>query len=107
MGQMSKISKNNTAISRNADGSIVVRLHSTDVVTVATDGTVTLNTGGWNTVTTRARMNQAANEFNLGFRVFQEKHSLYVRVFDSKPYDFAIGHTLPFDDRTISFSVSA
>jgi hypothetical protein len=34
-----------------------VRLYSTDVITIHRDGTFTLRTGGWNTVTTKDRMN--------------------------------------------------
>jgi len=48
---------NNTYLERREDGSIVVRLHATDVVTVYRDDTCMLNTGGWLTVTTKDRMN--------------------------------------------------
>lgn len=34
-----------------------VRLHATDVVTILPDGTYSLNTGGWFTVTTKQRIN--------------------------------------------------
>jgi hypothetical protein len=105
MGQMNRISKNNTKVSHNADGSIAVRLHNTNVVTIE-NGTITLDSGGWKTVTTKARMNQVANELNLPYRVFQEDHSWFVRIFESNPRNFAIGHTLPFDDRSISFKLS-
>lgn len=37
---------------------IAVRLHATNIVTYHPDGTIVLNTGGWNTVTTRDRMHQ-------------------------------------------------
>ncbi len=37
---------------------IAVRLHGTDVVTYHADGTITLNTGGYWTVTTRDRINR-------------------------------------------------
>ena len=48
---------NNTYLERRGDD-IAVRLHATDVVTFHADGTATLNTGGWLTVTTKARMNE-------------------------------------------------
>jgi hypothetical protein len=102
MGQMHKISRNNTTVTRH-DGTVVVTLHSTDVVKVSLDKTVTLDTGGWCTVTTKARMNQAATELGLGFRVFAEKGNWFVRVFETTPNNFEFGHTIPFDDRTISF----
>lgn len=40
------------------DEAIAVRLHFTNIVTFYKDGRIALNTGGWNTVTTRGRMNQ-------------------------------------------------
>ena len=48
---------NNTYLERRGDD-IAVRLHATDVVTFHADGTVTLDSGGWLTVTTKARMNE-------------------------------------------------
>lgn len=39
------------------DGTRRVRLHDTDVVTFAPNGTITLDTGGWQTVTSKDRMN--------------------------------------------------
>lgn len=48
---------NNTYLERRPEGDIAVRLHATDVVTFHPDGTVTLNSGGWLTVTTKARIN--------------------------------------------------
>ena len=47
---------NNTYLQRRGDD-IAVRLHNTDVVTFHADGTATLSTGGWFTVTTKARIN--------------------------------------------------
>ncbi len=47
---------NNTYAERCGDD-IAIRLHATDVVTFHRDGTRTLNTGGWYTVTTKARIN--------------------------------------------------
>lgn len=37
---------------------IAVKLHNTDVVTIHSDGTYTLNSGGWRTSTTKARINE-------------------------------------------------
>lgn len=51
---------NNTYLERLSNGDIGVRLHQTHVVVAHTDGTVTLNSGGWNTVTTRDRINKHA-----------------------------------------------
>lgn len=48
--------KNNTYLVKRNGGDIAVKLHATDVVTFHQDGTVTYDTGGWGTVTTKDRM---------------------------------------------------
>jgi len=48
---------NNTYAQRRFSGQIAVRLHATDILTFHSDGQIDLNTGGWDTVTTRSRMN--------------------------------------------------
>jgi hypothetical protein len=49
--------QNNTYLERRDGDAIAVILHATDVVTLFPDGTVELNSGGWNTLTTRDRIN--------------------------------------------------
>lgn len=53
---------NNTRIfpRTNASGNsdMAIRLHNTDVLTFHTDGTMTLDSGGWRTVTTKERLNR-------------------------------------------------
>lgn len=49
---------NNTYLVRINPETIGVKLHNTIVVTIHQDGTYTLNSGGWRTVTTKARINQ-------------------------------------------------
>jgi len=46
----------NTYLHRRGE-SIAVQLHNTDVVTFHPDGSLTLDTDGWNTITTRDRIN--------------------------------------------------
>lgn len=72
MGQTRKISKNNTKVFTDTDGSKCVKLHSTVIFRQLPDGTIVLDTGGWKTVTTKARMNQAFNEFGLPYGVSQK-----------------------------------
>lgn len=59
--------------------------HWTDVVVVSYDHgykerRVKLDSGGWQTATTKNRMNQASNQFDLGFYVFQKNFEWYVKV---------------------------
>jgi hypothetical protein len=78
MGQQNRISKNNTKITRNqTTHTTTVTLHTTDIVVFTAD-TITLNTGGWPTATTRTRMNQVANEYRLGFQVYQVRGQMFV-----------------------------
>ena len=55
-----------------------VRYHDTDVVVFSKDA-IFLNTGGWKTDTTKLRMNQASNQFNLGYQIVQHNFDWYVR----------------------------
>lgn len=48
---------NNTYLHRIDDSTLGVKLHSTDVVIIHADGTYTLHDGGWQTVTTKDRIN--------------------------------------------------
>ena len=85
MANMYKIGTTATTI-RNEDGYTIVRYHNTDVVKFNQDEIV-LNTGGWRTVTTKARMNQASNQYGLGFRVYQRDWEWFV------DYDYLINST--------------
>jgi hypothetical protein len=84
------ITANNTQVERipqSVGGEhVIVTLHSTDIVKLErhrnsgghrwTD--IYLDTGGFNTTTTRRRMNEVSQAFELGFRVYSKKHQLYV-----------------------------
>ncbi len=54
-----------------------IRYHNTDVVTFD-PYTITLRSGGWQTATTKMRMNQASNQYHLGYQVYQKDHEWYV-----------------------------
>ena len=69
--------KGNTKV-YHKDGYTIVKLYNTEIVRFNSN-IIVLNTGGWYTVTTKQRMNQAADEYGLGYRVFQHKHQWYVR----------------------------
>ncbi len=55
--QVRKIANNTYARWKDATRDIAICLHSTDVVTFHDDGTITLNSGGYRTVTTKDRIN--------------------------------------------------
>lgn len=60
---------NHTYVQRRDDNAIAIRLHDTDILTFHVGGTVILDSGGWLTVTTKARMNDHLPE---GFRITSE-----------------------------------
>ena len=57
---------NNTWLILNDDDSVAVRLHQTDIITYRPDGSIILDTGGWETVTTKARMNEYLDHPRVG-----------------------------------------
>ena len=93
MGQTQQVQGRATNVKRDEAGNLVVRYHSTDVVTARPDGSVELRTGGWRTNTTRTRMNQAANQYQLGFNVYQKDYAWYATW---------KGQTLPFDGDSLT-----
>lgn len=92
MSQMSKVSKNNTII-RTEDGVTSVALHGTEIVWFG-PGTIVLKHAGYKTATTRNRMTQVSNQFNLGFGIQQIKGAWFI-IFK--------GHKIPFDNPTPVF----
>src|SRR5574340_1843996 len=54
--QSRKLANNTYAIRK--ERAIAIRLHNTEIITFHQDGAITFNSGGWRTVTTKARMNE-------------------------------------------------
>lgn len=77
---------NNTWLERLNDDEIGLRLHNTYVLRAHKNGAVTAHTGGWNTVTTRARLNEYAPP---GVRFYSDRGRLMV----SK-----LGRSIPFQE---------
>jgi hypothetical protein len=75
---------NNTYAEILDDGSVGILLHSTHVVKIHPDDSVTLNSGGYHTSTTKKRINQYSP----------------VRVYQ-KNYEWFLGDGTPFEDRMI------
>ena len=78
------------------NGLISVAYHKTVVVHADKNkGIIVLDTGGWKTATTKTRMNQASNEFGLGYAVFQKRGEWFVNY---------KGATLPFTSDSITLA---
>lgn len=52
---------NNTYATINEDKSVSIKLHQTNVVIIQKDDSVQINSGGWMTSTTKARINEFSN----------------------------------------------
>lgn len=82
----------NTTVANDASRGTIVTLHNTQIVVF--DGSmIQLDTGGLKTKTTKNRMNQTSDLFDLGFSVYQEKKEWFV--------DFK-GDTIPFEEDTLT-----
>lgn len=91
MSRQDKIGTHKTAVYTDSDGATCVKYHNTVVFKLSApraciiDGKpyrlVTLNSGGWQTATTKARINQAFRQL-LGndtfYYVFQRKFNWYI-----------------------------
>ena len=61
------------------DGWYKVVYHSTCIVKW-NEKHIVLDNGGYMTATTKKKMNQAANQFDLGFQVYQENFDWFVDI---------------------------
>tara|TARA_R110002020_G_scaffold467856_5_gene691720 strand:- start:270 stop:710 length:441 start_codon:yes stop_codon:yes gene_type:complete len=77
MGNLKQIGGWKTNVYTDDNGYKCVKYHDTDVVKFNADYII-LNHNGWVTDTTKKRMNQASDEYDLGFRVSQRKGQWYV-----------------------------
>lgn len=76
---------NNTYAEILHDNSVGIMLHSTYVVKIHPDNTFTLQSGGWQTSTTKDRINQYSP-----VRVYQRKYEWFVTI-NGKEYPFMEG----------------
>ena len=91
MGQIDEVGRHATTVRRHK-GVLSIVYHNTEVVNASPDRVI-LNDGGWRTVTTKARMNQASNQYDLGYQVWQHDFDWYVSWQD-KTYEWPYGGEL-------------
>ena len=80
MSQQHSIGSHATTVASNDKGIIRITYHSTVVVAIEPDGGVTLDSGGWRTNTTKTRMNQASNQYKLGYKVYQKTGDWFINM---------------------------
>lgn len=61
--KISKTIASNVLLIDRGDGKRIIRLYDTNIITENGDGTITLNTGGFNTMTTSKRMNEFSSAY--------------------------------------------
>ena len=74
------------------DGVGSVVYHKTAIVSWM-DNKITLRSGGWESVTTKRKMNQASHQFNLGYSVYQKDFTWFVDLPDGDTVLFTDGMT--------------
>ena len=88
MSKLQQVGSHKTTI-YTTGGYTCVKYHDTDVVKFNYHEVI-LNSGGFRTSTTKLRMNQAASEFGLGYRVFQKNFEWFVQ-YNGVVYNFIDG----------------
>ena len=76
LAPLAKRYRHNTRLEACA-GEVVLWLHATPIVTVYPSGLIQLNTGGYHTVTTKRRMNEALQLLGADFTIHQRDYKWY------------------------------
>ena len=92
MSQTNVVGTHKTSIFTDDDGFTKVVYHSTPVVKF-NQSEIRLDSGGWMTNTTKLRMNQASNQFKLGFNVYQKNYEWFIDYI-GKTFNYSDGITL-------------
>lgn len=99
MARMDKLSTYRTTWETRANGGSVTYV-STRIVSWDDAGNVTLDSGGWQTVTTKRKMVQAARQFGLSYGVYQRKGEWFVDIWNPKLGEYGgwMNLDMPFHD---------
>ena len=84
MSKLAQLGSHKTSVYTDIDGFTKVIYHNTAVVEF-NDKYIILNTGGYMTNTTKLRMNQASNQFRLGYNVYQKAYKWYIQFDGQEP----------------------
>jgi hypothetical protein len=78
MSRNDTIGTHKTCVFTDQGGTIKVVYHTTCIALREASGRITLNSGGWKTVTTKRRMNQTLRVWGTGYYVFQKKFKWFI-----------------------------
>ena len=70
--------KSNTEVAKNSEGDTSIYLHGNRIAFVSSFGDITLSSCGWDTVTTKSRLNAILDTFLHGFHVWQKDFTWYI-----------------------------
>jgi hypothetical protein len=82
--------KGNTLVERINETTITVRFHHTAIFRITSDGTITLNSGGYHTTTTKRRLNEIARLGQYGYDSVFTVHQ--------KDFNWYVNGDIPFED---------
>ena len=71
-------SKSNTSVSVDSLGNTFVTLHGNLIATISNNGDMKLSSCGWQTVTTKSRLNAILDVFLHNVRIFQKQFEWYI-----------------------------
>ena len=103
MARMNKVGTYKTTVSTSHGGWHTVTFYNTEVVKWnERQNVVILDSGGFMTATTKTRMNQASNQYGLGFRVFQTAFRWNVLLSNGDLLEFTDGMEFPYCTKEIA-----
>ena len=82
-------SQSNTSVSIDNEGNTFVTLHGNLIASISNFGDIKLSSCGWQTVTTKSRLNAILDTFLSGIGVFQKQFEWFIN--DDKFFD---GYTI-------------
>ena len=88
-------SSSNTTVKHGWDNAADVYLHGNHIATVKSNSII-IKDGGWQSNTTKSRLNALLDEFSYGMRVFQKNYEWFVSYKNVKE-DFVSGMELAID----------
>ena len=71
-------SKANTSVTVDSEGNTDVRLHNNLIATISNNGDLKLSSCGWETVTTKSRLNAVLDCFFNNLTIFQKNFVWYI-----------------------------
>lgn len=104
MARTDKLSNYRTTVWLSSGGNAGTVTYVRTQIVDWTEDTIALRTGGWKSVTTKRKMNQAARQFGLGYGVHQRKGEWYVSRWDARTSTWV--DEKPFDGDTYVFARS-